>query len=306
MGRPNKKQHKVPKSYLQPFTDESGLVWVADRNLKLYQDKPKNILTENDYYTVKFPSGGGTLAIETKFLGGIEKDYSKIYKTKISKRKKLSVEEKAIVSIFTASMLERSPRRREAMQNMFDQVREITEKMRASVAAMTPGQKKIFESQSKMIAGNPDNSIPADEFLKIGEDVDSFHSSGIPESVAVTAPMIFRMKWAFLERSEASDPFVTSDSPCTLDNPSLPVNSFNGPTLGQKDVEVHMALSPDLALFCGYQMDQDWGYIPAEEKEVQELNRRVISRSETLVSNNKKFLEKQIERINKHITKEKD
>ncbi len=296
MARPNKKQHKVPKSYMEPFTDKNGLVWVADKNLRLYQEKPKNILTENDYYTVRFPSGGGTLAIETKFLGGIEASYAAIYKNKISKHELLSDEERAIVAIFIASMLERSPRRREAIQDMFDQVKNITEKMRASVAAMTPEQRKVFESQSKLIGGNPDNSIPADEFLKAGEDVGSFHSSGIPESVAVTAPLIYEMKWAFLIRPKESEPFITSDSPCTFDIPTLPPKSIFG-GLGHKDVEVSMAMSPDIAILCGYQMEQDWGYMPAKESEVQEINRRIRRRSETLVSNDKLLLERQIERI---------
>ena len=138
MARPNKKHHKVPRTYLEAFTNSDGRVWVSDNKLHLYSEKPKNILTENDFYTVSFPNGGATLKVETEYLGGIEGAYASLYKEKISQNKPLTPIEKATMAIFVASMLERSPRRREAMKDGFDQVRRITENMRAMVSTMTP------------------------------------------------------------------------------------------------------------------------------------------------------------------------
>lgn len=65
-----------------------------------------------------------------------------------------------------------------------------------------------------------------------------------------------------------------------------------------------MPLSPDLALLCGWQFDKDWGYVPGTVKEVDEINRRVMRRSETLVSNDKAMLEKQIARIKSFLEKQ--
>lgn len=218
MPRPHKKQHKVPRTYLEAFTNDDGRVWVADNKLQLYPEKPKNILTENDFYTIRFPDGGGTLKVETEYLGGIEAAYSKVYQEKISQHKPLTQMEKAAMSIFVASMLERSPRRREALQDGFDQVRRVTENMRAMVSQMTPEEKKAFAAaQPPVSEESRRNSIPADDFIKAGEDTASFHSAAIPQSVAVIAPIIFDMKWAFMIRPKDSDPFITSDSPCTLD-----------------------------------------------------------------------------------------
>ena len=232
MPRPHKKQHKVPRTYLEAFTNEDGRVWVSDNKLRLISEKPKNILTENDFYTVRFPDGGGTLKVETEFLGGIETTYSRIYQEKISQHLPLTKIEKAEMAIFVAAALERSPRRREALQDGFDQVRDMTEKMRAMVAGMTPEEKKAFEAaQPPVCEESRRNSIPADEFLEAGKDVASFHSAGIPEGVITIAPIIFEMKWTFLIRPEGADPFVTSDSPCTLDNPSLPPRSFYSPSV---------------------------------------------------------------------------
>lgn len=307
MARPNKKHHKTPRIYLEAFTNADGRVWVSDRELRIYPEKPKNILTENDFYTVRFPDGGGTLEVETKYLGGIEAAYAKLYREKILPRKPFTTMEKAVMAIFIASMLERSPRRREALQDGFDRVRRMTEQMRSMVANMTPEEKAAFEAaQPPTTEESRKNSIPADEFLKAGEDVASFHSAGIPESVAAIAPIIFDMHWGFMVRPDDSEPFITSDSPCTMDNPSLPPRSFYGPGLAQKDVEVSMSLSPDLAVLCGWKLETDGLYIPVGADNVAEINRRIMRRSTTLVSNEKAMLEKQTARVRAFLEKEKN
>ncbi len=53
------------------------------------------------------------------------------------------------------------------------------------------------------------------------------------------------------------------------------------------------------------ELDKDWGYLPAKSGEVAEINRRIMRRSETLVSNDKALLEKQIDRIKTFLTKQK-
>lgn len=294
MARQNKSHHKVPQTYLQAFTFDGKRVWVCDDKFRLFSEKPKNILAEDDYYTVRFPDGGGTLQIETKFLGGTEAKYAEIYREKISQRKPLTSLEKAEMAVFVASMLERSPRRRDALQDFFDRVGHITEKMRTMVAGMTPEEKKAFTAAQQPAS---EDSIPADEFLKAGEDVGSLHSANIPQIVKDTAPIIFGMKWAFMVRPQSSQPFITSDSPCALENPSLPARSIYGPGLQQKDVELSLPLSPDLALLCGWRMDRDWDYLPVDPENVDEINRRTRRRSRTLVSNDKSMLERQIARV---------
>jgi len=305
MGRPNKKHHKTPRIYLEAFTGPDGRVWVSDDRLRLYAQKPKNILTENDFYTVRFPDGGGTLVVETEYLCGIEAAYATIYRNKIAQRKPLTTVERAAMAIFIASMLERSPRRREALQDGLEKLRRKTEQMRALVAAMTPAEKKAFEASQPFVGQHErEKSIPADEFLKAGEDVGSFHSAGIPESVATIAPIIFDMHWAFVVRPDGSEPFITSDSPCTMDNPSMPVGSFYGPGLIQKDIEVSMSLSPDVAVLCGWKLETNGVYIEARPDNVAEINRRIMRRSTTLVSNDKAMLEKQVERVRKFLEKQ--
>lgn len=294
------KQHKVPRTYLEAFAMSDGRVWVADNKLRLYTQNPRNILTEDDFYTVRFPNGAKTLEVETKFLGGIEATYARLYREKLSQRKPLSDMEKAEMAIFIASMLERSPRRREAMKDGFDRIRELTEQMRSVVAGMSKDDRKVFESRQPIVTEEQRrNSMPADEVLKIAEDTASYHSESLPKMVTSTAPFIYEMNWAFLVRPVGSDPFVASDSPATIDNPSLPPNGFYGPGFAQKDVEITMALSPDLAVLAGWKLKKDRLYVEVLPQNVNEINSRIMRRSETLVSNDPEFLRRQMNRVRK-------
>src|SRR6266567_531211 len=302
MARPHKGQHKVPRIYLEAFTDESGYFWVGNNQLKIYRDKPHNVLTEKDYYTIRFPAGGGTLTIETKFLGGIETAYADVYRSKLKTRQQLNDKEKAIMAVFLASMLERSPRRREAMQQLFKDVTAKVTQMQAAIDAMSAEEYEKFERMSALIGPDDrDNSMPADEFIELGKDVPSVHSSEIPHVVSFTAPILYDMKWGFMTREEDTDPFMTSDSPAVITNPSLPPNSFWGPGLMQEEVEVTIPLSPVLALLASWQLQHELLYTPIDAAPVNELNRRLRRQSSILICNDRSALERQAERVKRFL-----
>ena len=103
------------------------------------------------------------------------------------------------------------------------------------------------------------------------------------------------MKWVLLERPRDSDPFLTSDSPALVCNPTLPSNSFHGPGLAQDDIEVSLPLSPDLALMAQWNLIEDRAYIICPSTIVEELNRRVMRNGHTLVSNDRSLLVRHIE-----------
>lgn len=103
-----KKQHIIPKCYLENFTDEDGNLYVLELNeKKIFPTKPKKILTDNHFYTIKFPQGGGSLVVENT-LEKIESKYASIFHNKIKERKPLDIEERALMSIFVATMLLRT------------------------------------------------------------------------------------------------------------------------------------------------------------------------------------------------------
>lgn len=307
MPRKNKKHHKVPATYLHGFTDNKSMLWVADRDFKLYSIRPENVLTENDFYTIKFSHSGGTLSIETKFLNGIESTYAKIFKDKLSKKFQLTMEEKAAMAIFIASLYDRVSNRRLSLQKFFDDIKEKTEHMRA----LPESAKKAFAA---LPMSSADNGIPADELLAIGEDVNSFHSSEIPYTVSFIAPIIFDMNWIFLVNTDKNNTFLTSDDPCTMVNPSLEKHYGRGafwasPGLSQKDVEITLPISSDLALLCGWNLDTDLEYLDVIERSLHDINARTMRGAKAVISNNKEQLENLIkttkERHNRKEQKDK-
>ena len=226
MGRPNKGQHKIPRIYLEAFADVGGKVWISDKDLRLTNREPEKVLTEKDYYTIRFDTGGGTLVVETQFLGGkstLENLY--IWKTPIYIKKMTTLyeerlcmmvsqtknirdaKEKAELSVFVASMMERQPISRKSLEKFFSDVSEKVEHLRS-----LPDEAKKRMSEIMPISDHDRrNSISADELLKVGEDVGSFHSSLIPDTVVGIAPIINDMKWCFMVREPSAVEFLTSD-----------------------------------------------------------------------------------------------
>lgn len=298
MARPHKGQHKIPRIYLQAFANSKGLVWVADENLKISLQKPKNILREKDYYTVKFPRGGGTLSIETRYLNGIEGSYADIYRQKIERHRRVNDEEKAKLAIFVASMMQRQPMVRESFKRFFKEAEELIIHLRG-----LPDKAKK-QIASLPISSSPE-SIPADDLLKMGEDVGSLHSSLIPDSVPELAPFIFDMRWSFVVRPKDSEPFITADNPCVMVNPKTEAELGRGklgsqPGLVQKDVELTLPLSSDVALLCGYILEKDCEYMLTDKQTVEEINRRTRRHARTVVGSNKEMLERIVDRAKNH------
>ncbi len=299
MSRPNKKHHKIPRTYLEAFTNSDGYVWIGDRELKLYREKPIHTLTEGDYYTIKFDTGGGTLNVETKFLGGIESTYSIIYRSVLEKRLPVSQEDKAKLSIFVASMMERQPMVRETMKKFFSDMEEKIEHMRA----LPDRVKKRLAEMPSFSGGGP--SISAAELLEVGKDVGSFHTSLIPDTVVEIAPIIFDMKWAFMIRPDSSEPFTTSDNPCVMVDPVGEAEFGRGtfgaaPGLAKKGIELTLPLSSTMALICGWELDMDCIYIPVEEGTVKDINMRTKRHAQNIIGSDKAQLEEIIDRIRKY------
>ena len=292
MGRPNKGQHKVPRTYLEAFTNDRGRLWVVNDALNIYSDTPRDVLTEKDYYTIRFPSGEGSLVIETEVLGGIETAFGDIYKQKISQHKPLNPTEKATMAIFIASMMERAPGRREAMRNFFSDVVDTMDRMEAVMANMTEAEKRAYSDHRPIV--NDEDHIPGSVMREWANDVPNLHSSGIPDLISATSPIIFEMQWNYLVRPEGAEAFVTSDNPAVMANPSMPHAG-----LAQKDVEITLPLSPNLALLAGWQMNQDGFYVEARSEYVDEINRRTLRHARTVISDDRGLLEKHVDRAKK-------
>ncbi|MBP7774163.1 DUF4238 domain-containing protein [Candidatus Woesebacteria bacterium] len=302
MARKNVKHHKIPATYLHGFTDSNGQVWISDKTFNIYPGRPESVLSESDYYTIRFPTGGGTLAVETEYLKGIEGNFTTLYKKKIKNREPIDQSTKAELSIFVASMLERQPSQRTSLEKFFNDVREKDEHLKA----LSPEAKKRFAQFASITQGN---GIPAEDFLEMGKDIGSLHTSMIPEGVQFLAPIIFDMKWAFLIRKHSDcSYFMTSDHPCTLMNPFLEAEYGTNvmgslPGFIQKDVELTIPLSSEIVLFCGWNLAHDCLYIPIDEDNIGQMNYRSRRGATVVISSDKAALELLVEKASRNIRK---
>lgn len=269
-----KRQHTVPRCYLQHFTDADGFVWVLDTKDKIFKIKPDNILVENHFYTITLKNGEKSLVIEDT-LSHIEGAYSVIFEEKISKNFPLTEDERAKVAVFIAALYLRTAPYRESLRGAFTQL------------------KSGMEDWKKQFDKNPDakrmavNTPTSGEFISLEElnqYLDNFneeHSVSMITQLPEVAQIIFDMKWSIWEDSNSG--FVTSDNPLVLLRPAA-IQKYGPNAIGSrpgllfKDVELTLPLSKNRMLLAGWILEED-SYISVGEDQVRQINHRTITRS---------------------------
>ncbi|MFW6173298.1 MAG: DUF4238 domain-containing protein [Elusimicrobiota bacterium] len=276
-----KKQHIIPRCYLQNFTDKNDFVYVlGKKNKKTFKTKPINILTDNYFYTIKFPEGGGSFIVENT-LEKIESKYTSIFKDKINKKKPLNSEERALISVFAGAMLLRTKTFRKNIHATFNETEEKIE-----ILDQLPEKKKrIIASFSS--EPSTDIVMTGEEFKRISEDVSLFHSSAIMENLTEVSKIISKMQWNFLISERKDNFFITSDNPCVLINVTAikkyGLNSIlSSPGLLHDEVELSLPLSSQVSLLAGWKMKKE-GYLPVLLKIIDQINVRTIINAKEMV-----------------------
>lgn len=295
MPRQNVQHHKIPRVYLQNFTDNKGMVWIADNKLIVRPQKPTETLTERDYYTVHFPNGKGTLTIETKYLNGIESTFGVVYAEKIAPRLPLTTEEKAKMAIFVASMLQRVPNRRKAIDKFSEDLKRLTSHMKL----LSPEKRATLANIAS--PSDKENAIPADDLIKALENTGSVHSELMPNIVSETAPIIFSMNFDFIEAPNDCL-FLTSDDPCKLVNPELEIKFGIGKIgsaagLQQEGVELTLPLSSRICLLAGWELQKDLAYIKGTKEIVMGINSRTKRYAQNLICSSKDDAETAVQKV---------
>jgi len=268
-----KKQHTIPRCYLENFIDGKGNLHVLDlKEKKIFTTKPSKVLRDNHFYTIKFPKGGGSLVVENT-LEKIESEYASIFHHKIKERKPLEIEKRALVSIFVAAMLFRTKAFRSNLKSFFKETTEYIEKL-----------ENLSENDKARLASIPSlsssrSSISGEDFKKMARDVRTFHSYSIIEILPEASIIIFNMKWTLLVSEEIDEYFITSDNPCVLVNvPAIkkygPRAIGSSPGLLQDDVDLTLPLSSKIALLAGWKLKNEV-YASVPKKFVKEINNRV-------------------------------
>jgi Protein of unknown function (DUF4238) len=140
----HKKQHFVPATYLRAWCDATSpsnyepYVWVFPKNGGEAKSKvPENILWETDFYTIKKINGERDLILEHG-LAQLESQFAVLRDRKLTNRKSLSLQEKSILYAFTAAMFARTKARRNHLQEQWQQVLDISNRMAEWVKTASP------------------------------------------------------------------------------------------------------------------------------------------------------------------------
>lgn len=294
------RQHIIPRCYLENFTDDNGNLFILDLNKKkIFKTKPEKTLTDNHFYTIKFPGGGGSLIVENT-LEKIESEYATILHSKIKKRKPLDLKERALISVFVAVMFLRTKAFRESIETPFREIEEFIKKMES----LSEEEKKALASAPLLPASGP--TISGEKFRRIAKDIPTFHSSSIMKMLPDASNIIFNMKWGFLLSEEKENYFIASDAPCVLMNvPAIKKYGVNAigasPGLLQGDVDLSLPLSSYISLLAGWKLKSE-AYVSIPLKMIDQINYRVMMYSrEKVIAKSDKKLKQIFSKLNKTI-----
>ena len=198
-----KGQHFVPNnSYLAEFTDPNTptnyepYVWVFQKGSRRGKNKaPSNILKETDLYTLQLRTGEKNYSIE-ETLSSIEGKFATIFRTKIKHHLPLNEKDHIYLCAFVSTMLQRTLRHRDNLNNFVDQLIEHAESAELQYN-IEPGESNRLKEYKKNI-----------------------FQRGIIQTLPDTTKLLLNMGLAFL-CAERGAKFITSDDPCNLFNSDL-------------------------------------------------------------------------------------
>jgi hypothetical protein len=300
-----KGQHYITESYQLNFSDVKGKIWVLDKNDKIFSTNPINTFKEAHFYTITFPSFPKPLLVE-RTLAGIEGDFATVVKEKLEKGISLTNDDRVSISLFVSAMFIRTKTQRDNIKNFLTNTLRKIRSIKSD-----PKLVEFYKSIPSSSLDKKDSFLSEMELEKGLEDFDSFHSLTTMDNMYKIAPIIFEMKWIFLVAPE-NKVFISSDNPLNTVSPEREkkygANSIGSRAgLAHADVELTFPISSKITLFGSWKNKEEC-YITATEKQVDELNYRIIRRTKNLFSNNKEIFEHilQVEKDNKKYQSEKN
>lgn len=254
-----KKQHYIPRCYLREFVDPNTpvghepYVWIFNKNGKNKRKKSlKKILTSNNLYTIKVKGKASDYSIE-KTLSNFESEYANIYRNKIKKKLPLNDYEHVMLCVFVATMLQRTLRQKDNLEQFLDEL----------------------IRHGEMLAAH--HGIVSKSVNNLRKYKKNAHKTSILKMLPGITQLLIEMNVAFLFPDSNGSKFITSDDPCILFNPKLQWQEFLGPGLGQKDIEVILPLSPEVLLCLSWSNFR--GYIKTNKSRINDLNRMIRAQS---------------------------
>lgn len=289
----HKKHHYIPQSYLSAWTDPSTpagqepYVWLVDKeSLESRRRAPKNIMFENNLYTIEDEEGGRDLSLE-KLLSRIESEFVWVRDHAIVTHTPLNQAHRYILLAFVSAMHSRTPASSERLGPFWNELLSKMKVMSAWATTATSEQLASAAMATPPISGEHSHSMTIEQMQAV---VDSPIPSTLVPSIKAEMDVMKILDLAILETA-TSPGFITSDNPVAWFDPEgyKRKKPFQGPALIYPSIEISMAISPRFSLLLNRQGIN--GYINlsshgplAEAQVVNDANWRVqVAAKDSLV-----------------------
>jgi hypothetical protein len=243
-------QHYVPHSYLKRWCDpdtpagQTPYVWRISKDGSERRKKaPKNIFTETDMYTVKAADGTRDLTLEHG-LSQLEGDFCTV-REKLESGAALSVDDRMIVSAFTAATQARTKAQRDHQAGQWSKVFDLMKSMKAQFETSTPEQREALSRFSP----SPDEERPSLSFSDVQKIVEQPAAALLLPTVAAATPILMQMDMGIVITDDRQG-FITSDDPCVWYDPELVrlPPFYRHPALTSSTIEVILPIGPSRML----------------------------------------------------------
>jgi len=258
----HRSQHYIPRSYLSAWCDPntpSGMqpfVWTFDPSGGVGRKRaPQNLFTETDIYTIFRPDGSRDLRIEFE-LSKLEQGLKRLITDFVASHRQLPRLRQSQLIAFIAAMHGRTPEAREIQRTLWQQTLDADE-----AKTIAPGSTAHSGAELRSLRKAVASPM---QFLLPGAMMD-----GLPAFSEMTMTIMCSVEPGF----------ITSDSPVTWFDPTVPRERFltHKSSLADPGIEVAMPLSPRHTIILHHPMtrvEKPVRYVRASATTVAALNRR--------------------------------
>lgn len=287
-----KRQHFLPKFYLEGFT-KNGMVAVFDRELdKIRVQQPVNTCVIGHFYTMEDSAGCKRFELE-QLLSEYETKASSVIK-KLAATEEINVAERTDLAIFVAFAAFRTPDIvdslkafnstlvRDMSNQMFADVEEVKGRMRGKPDA--PSTEEELEAEARELV----------EFVQSGQyEVSTHHTWAVGMAMKMAfniAPILAGRDWAVIHRDNEKKSFVTTDAPVLLSTLAPRESNFWGIGFDNTDALVLFPLM-ESCILAMYGNEGALKHLSAGAGQIRHTNlaiadhcqRFVVARDEALV-----------------------
>lgn len=273
-----KRHHYIPKFYLEGFIDlrNKPYLWIYEKGGKnIIKASAKDIAVEKHYFSFLNPQGRRDSETIENALADIESRGATVFK-KIFNGKALSKDDKTIFALFLSLMMTRVP-------NFRDNIAIMLEGIIRRISLMMASHKRGFENSIRRFEQDTGTkiNIPIEELRQFMLDETKYKIEINPQfSLAMAMSnldtltrIFFDMKWTFIKATNDYK-FLSGDNPLYYCDPTHDPRSFYGVGLANKNVEVTLPLSREVALFASWRGFS--GYVQGKNSHVKNINKRTI------------------------------